>query len=550
MRRRSLIKGMAACIATSGVRSPLQAASPSKGPFQSNWASLTQGYRTPDWFRDAKFGIWAHWGAQAFSEAGDWYARDLYIQGSATAKHHLKHYGHPSETGFLDIIGQWKAERWDPQRLLALYKQAGARYFVALANHHDNFDNYASSHHGWNSTRVGPKKDLIAGWAKAARDNGLRFGVSSHASHAWHWYQPAYGYDLEGPQRGKRYDAFWRTKADGRGTWWEGLDPQELYTGRYPGLAMPDGIGSIAEANVWHERTDRQWDESAPRHNPAFTRQWLARCRELIDVYRPDFLYLNDHQLPLGQAGLDITAHFYNASMQWHGGELEAVVTAKRLQPIERTGIVEDIERGGRSTIDDYPWETGTCLGGWFYDRDLYDKGAYKNARTVIHMLADTVSKNGNLLLSVPLRPDGTIDDKLEAIVTEIGRWIGKYGDAIYGSRPWRLHREGPHDDSSGMMQEKNESSGDARDIRYTRKGDTLHAILLGWPDDGIARLTLLGADNPVAHGEIARVTLAGDATPLAFERRSDALVVTLPDAARDPIGVAVAIDGRGIAAT
>jgi alpha-L-fucosidase len=156
-----------------------------RGPFTPDWDSLA-AYRTPDWFRNAKFGIWAHWGPQCEPEFGDWYARGMYEEGSDAYKYHLKKYGHPSQFGFKDIIHQWKAERWDPDALVSLYKQAGARYFVALANHHDNFDLYASKYQPqWNSTRLGPKKDLIAGWGAAARRHGLRFGVSVHAAHAW-----------------------------------------------------------------------------------------------------------------------------------------------------------------------------------------------------------------------------------------------------------------------------------------------------------------------------------------------------------------------------
>ena len=167
------------------------------GKFQPAWESLKQ-YQTPEWFRDAKFGIWAHWGPQCQPEDGDWYARGMYEEGSGQYKFHVAQYGHPSKFGFKDVIHEWKAENWDPEKLMALYKRAGAQYFFALANHHDNFDNYDSKYQPWNSVAIGPKKDLIGGWAKAARASGLRFGVSVHAAHAWTWYEPAQGADKKG----------------------------------------------------------------------------------------------------------------------------------------------------------------------------------------------------------------------------------------------------------------------------------------------------------------------------------------------------------------
>src|SRR5476651_2073218 len=239
-------------------------------PFKPSWDSLIAGYQAPDWFRDAKFGIWAHWSAQCVPEAGDWYARNMYIQGHRQYQHHLANYGHPADTGFMEMNNRWKAENWNPGALLDLYKKAGARYFMSLANHHDNFDNYNSRFHPWNSLRIGPKRDIVGTWAKEARARGLKFGVSNHSAHSWHWFQTAYGYDPEGARAGQRYDAWKLTKYDGKGKWWEGLDPQELYAGAV--MPMPDGIGSIKDANDWHTAHDREWSETPPLTNPAFIR--------------------------------------------------------------------------------------------------------------------------------------------------------------------------------------------------------------------------------------------------------------------------------------
>ena len=518
------------------------------GAFTPDWASLAAGYRAPDWFRDAKFGIWAHWTAQCVPEKGDWYAREMYRQGSNAYKSHVAQYGHPTKFGFMEIDNLWKAENWNPERLIDLYARAGAKYFVALANHHDNFDAYDSTYHSWNSTRVGPKRDIVGTWARAARARGLRFGVSNHSSHAWHWFQTAYGYDPEGPLRGQRYDAARLTKADGKGKWWEGLDPQELYAGRDAALSLPDGVSSMLEANAIGERTNHLWYESIPRSNPGFARNWFLRCRDLIDKYHPDLLYFDDTGLPMDHYGLEIAAHLYNTSRARNGGRLEAVLNAKKLPAEQRMALVEDVERGGKGSIETYPWQTDTCIGNWHYDRALYERDGYKSAATVIHTLCDVVSKNGNLLLSVPVRGDGTIDEKEERIVEEIAGWMGRYGAAIYGTRPWRTHAEGPTRPNSGMFAEGGPKSPyGARDIRYVRKGADVHALVLGWPDDGVVRLTLWAKGNPVGRGEVARVTVPGSAAPLDFRRTSDALEVTLPSGLRNSIGIPLILSGAGL---
>lgn len=519
---------------------------PAPARFTPDWQSLTSGYSVPDWFRDAKFGMWAHWTAQCVPEAGDWYAREMYLPGSRAYTHHLNHYGHPADRGFMEIQNLWKADRWDPARLLDLYKRAGIKYFMALANHHDNLDTWPSQHHPWNTTRVGPRKDIVGTWARLARERGLRFAVSNHSAHAWHWGQPAYGYDPEGPRAGQRYDAYKLTGAQGRGTWWEGLDPQQLYSGRH--MPMPDGIRTNREAAEWHESTDRLWSEGVPTGD--FARTWLLRCQDLVRKYRPDMVYFDNFDLPLEQYGLDFTAWYYNESMQWHGGRLEAVVTAKMTPPQRRMGIVDDVERGGKSYIERFPWQTDTCIGAWHYDADLAARNGYKSAATVIHTLCDVVSKNGNLMVSVPMRGDGTIDAKEERIVTDIGDWMGRYGDAIHGSRPWKIYGEGPTGGGSGLFSESGpESRYTARDVRYVTRGGNLHALVLGWPDDNVARLTLLGRRNPTMPGEVTRVTLPGDATPLSFRRTDNAIEVTLPERARHPIGVALVLSGNGVTA-
>jgi alpha-L-fucosidase len=539
--RRDFVKISAATygleLATSRARA--SAAAPSarriaRGPFQATWESLAQHYRVPDWFRDAKFGIWAHWSAQCVPEQGDWYARQMYLQGNPVYEHHVKTYGHPSTFGFMEMNHLWKAERWDPEKLMSLYARAGAKYFFALANHHDNFDAYASKHHAWNSVNVGPKRDIVGTWAKVARAHGLKFGVTNHSAHAWHWFQVAYGYDAEGPLRGVRYDAARLTKADGKGKWWEGKDPQELYTGR--NIVVPDGITSLQAMSEWHEKNDRVWNENPPPNNPAFTEKWFLRCQDLIDQYRPDVVYFDNTELPLGQVGLDIAAHFYNASLARNPGNLDAVLNAKHMKPEHVPALVEDIERGVATGIRPHPWQTDTCIGSWHYSRAIAEQSKYKTAGQVIDMLLDIVSKNGNLMLNIPMRGDGSIDDREQAFLEELAGWMKTSSEGIFGSRPWKVYGEGP------ATVEKPEAGefGGARDVRtkpytvedfrFTTKGNELYAYSLAPKPAAPITIKSLAKNSPHTLGrKVSHVALLGGGS-LEWSQGERGLEVKLPD--------------------
>ena len=298
------------------------------GKFQPSWESLQQ-YRFPEWFRDAKFGIWAHWGPQGLPEKGDWYARNMYVETEKNGKpgeiwqYHREKYGHQSVFGFKDIIPLWKAGKWDPSALVALYKKCGAKYFVALANHHENFDNWDSKYQPWNSVEIGPHKDLIAGWAKAAREQGLPFGVSVHAARAWGWNGFSTATDKEGPKVGVPYDGK-LTAADGKGLWWDGLDPNaDLYAQNH-----------------------------GPKDKPGadYMRKFFNRTMDLINQYHPDLLYFDDdisRGLPLygddPSIGLRIAAHFYNTNMAVNHDRLTGLIAAKKLSLERRKCLLFDI---------------------------------------------------------------------------------------------------------------------------------------------------------------------------------------------------------------
>ena len=503
------------------------------GRFQPSWDSLKQ-YQVPEWFRDAKFGIWAHWGPQCQPERGDWYAREMYGEGSARYQFHVAHYGHPSVFGFKDVIHEWKAEHWDPDKLLALYKRAGAEYFFALASHHDNFDNFDSKFQPWNAVNMGPQQDLIGGWAKAARKQGMRFGVSVHASHAWTWYEPAQGADKNGPLAGVPYDGK-LTKADGKGKWWEGYDPQDLYAQNHIPAPGFERLGSMSKR--W------EWGNGTTPPDQAYCEKFYNRTIDLIDRYHPDLIYFDDTALPLwpvSDAGLKIAAHFYNRNQQWHGDD--GVMFNKILDADQRRCMAWDIERGSANEIQPQPWQTDTCIGSWHYDQRILDRHGYKSTRTVVHTLIDVVSKNGNLLLSVPLKGDGTPDADEIAIVEGIASWMQVNGEAIHGTRPWKVFGEGPQMAVARPMTGPgfNEGKGKAftaEDVRFTTKGAVLYAAVMG-PPAGAVRIKSLGTDARLLEHPIAAITLLGSTEKLTWSQNPDALVIDAPQ--HSPSDVAI----------
>ena len=494
-----------------------------KGKFAPNWDSLKQ-YQVPEWFRDAKFGIWAHWGPQCQPEDGDWYARAMYQTGSGQYRFHTNHYGSPKDFGFKDVIHEWKAEKWDPEKLMALYERAGAQYFFALANHHDNFDNWDSKYQPWNSVALGPQKDLIGGWAAAARKHGLRFGVSVHAAHAWTWYEPAQDYDGR------------LTKADGKGLWWEGLDPQDLYAQNH--------WRSEGSTNPGKIHTQWNWGNGASQPDQAYCDKFYNRTADLINNYHPDLIYFDDTALPLwpvSDAGLQIAAHFYNSNNRWHGREDDGVLFGKILDQDQRQCMAWDIERGTSNEIEPHPWQTDTCIGNWHYDRGLYERNGYKNARTVIRMLADIVSKNGNLLLNIPVRGDGTIDEKERRVVEGIADWMTVNKESILGTRPWKVFGEGPASAGAKLTaQGFNEGKGkpySAADFRFTSKGSVIYAIELGWPTNGVS-ITSRGRAAQFLDHPIDKIELLGSKEAIQWAQTGEALAIQQP--AKQPNDIAV----------
>ncbi len=472
-----------------------------EGPFRPTPESLKQ-YQYPDWFRDAKFGIWAHWGPQAVPMDGDWYARGMYEPGNKHYTYHLEHYGHPSEFGYKDIIPLWKAEKWDPDRLMRLYQKAGAKYFVSMGSHHDNFFLWNSKLHRWNAVNMGPHRDVVGDWQKAAKKYGLKFGVSEHLGASFTWFQSSHRADKVGPKAGVPYDG-------ANSNYWD------LYH-------FPAELG------------DRGWYSK----NPRWQQQWFNEIKELVDNYHPDLLY-SDGGVPFGnEVGYSLIAHLYNDSAARHRGQVQVVYNCKQKSDGR---WVEDLERGIMPRIDPYPWQTDTSIGDWFYNRNW----KFRPVSWVIHMLVDNVSKNGNLLLNVVQRPDGSLDPEVEQMLEQLAQWNAIHGEAIFGPRPWLVYGESAVKVKGGAFGE--DYKYNAREIRFTTKGTTLYAFTLGWPEDRTITVRSLAKPDGSDVNRIKQISLLGYKGKLDWRQTAEGLVVTLPEQKVSEFTAALKITGTAL---
>ena len=462
------------------------------GPFQGTRESLGK-YQIPEWFRDAKFGIWAHWGPQSAIEDGDWYARNMYMQGSPQYDYHVQTYGHPSKFGYKDTIPAWKAEAFDASTLISLYKKAGAKYFVSMGVHHDNFDMWDSKYQRWNAVNMGPKRDIVGMWRKAALDHGLKFGVTDHLWITYKWFSTSHGHDKSGPYAGVPYD---------------GANPKyfDLYVDS-------DDVYSDLE---WNESNIPEW----------WKRHWYMRIKDLVDRYQPDLVY-TDGPLPFEEYGLNLVAHYYNRSAKGHSGTVEAVYTSKRLQDAERGISVLDRERGVLEKIWPTAWQTDTCIGEWHYKRGVQ----YKTPKMVIDMLIDVVSRNGNLLLNFPLPASGRLDAEEMTILGEITNWMAVNERAIYATRPWKIFGEGPGTAASAQNAQFNESKRKeltAEDVRFTAKDGALYAFVMGRPEYQ-ASIASLALNTDLRVGKIQSVELLGFDGKLQWSQDDSGLSILMP---------------------
>ncbi|MBR4576876.1 MAG: alpha-L-fucosidase [Clostridia bacterium] len=468
--------------------------------FEPTFESL-RTYSAPDWFRDAKFGIWSHWGPQSVPMFGDWYARNMYVEGTPQYEYHLRHYGHPSKFGYKDICALWKAERFDPEALADRYYKAGARYLMTQGTHHDHFFNYASKINRMNSVNVGPGKDILALWKKAADRLGMPFGISEHLGASFSWWRVNKGCDKSGPYAGVPYDG-------NDPAWQDFYHANQEHGTEDPGAAAP-------------------WYTS----NPAFRDYWLRCVSEMIDLFHPDLLY-TDGVLPFGEhwmdqqgdpspeayrLGLEAVARLYNTSIADHGENRAVYLQKDRRPEIFSVGVL-DIEKSQLPGIMPEPWHTDTCIGNWFYDVHY----PYKKPEQIIEMLVDIISKNGVMLLNVLQRPDGTIDDDAVFILDRIGEWFAVNSEAVYGTRPWREFGEGEtRVKIDGFTEQKTEWN--RSDFRFVTKDGAVYAFMMGAAGGDAVTLRSF-ADRQVRSVELLGV----GAVP--FAQNFGVLTVQLPD--------------------
>lgn len=462
--------------------------------FEPTFDSLRQ-YTVPEWFMDAKFGIWSHWGPQSVPMFGDWYARNMYVEGTAQYEYHLRHYGHPSKFGYKDICALWKAENFDPEGLMEKYYKAGARYFMSQGTHHDHFFNYDSQINRMNSVNVGPKKDILAMWKAAADKFGMPFGISEHLAASFSWWRVNKGCDRFGPYAGVPYD---------------GNDPawQDFYYAN-----QEHGKDNPHDCSPWYTE------------NKNFHAYWLRCVNEMLDRFQPDLLY-TDGGLPFGSLkdnpeeytyGLQAVARLYNASIDKHG-ENRAVYLQKDRNPAIYSVGVLDIEKSQLPGITPAPWHTDTCIGNWFYDVH----SPYKRPEQIIEMLVDIISKNGVMLLNILQRPDGTIDEEADFILMQLGKWFSVCGEAVYDTRPWTTFGEGAtRVKIEGFQEDK--TDWNSHDFRFVQKDGAVYAFMMG--AKGGETVTL----RSFADREVSSVELLGYG-PVPFQKTFGVLAVSLPE--------------------
>ncbi|GAL82048.1 alpha-L-fucosidase [Algibacter lectus] len=391
--------------------------------YESNWESISQ-YECPEWFQDAKFGIWAVNSPMEVAEFGDWYALKMYQEGSDAYKYHCEKFGHPSQFGYKDLIPQWTLDHLDTDKMAALFAKSGAKYLVTLASHHDGFDTYNSKFQPWNAVNMGPKFDLLGNWAKSARANGMKFGASVHAINSWGgWNRNAFLSDTIGKYRGIPYDAN-QTKADGKSKWWDGYDPpQDLYG---PIEKLSDTFPTLKYIKNWYNRQIQLVDDYKPDllYYDAYImkpvwRQFVYFGDQTYDAVTPPEFKKIAEKTPYKEAGIDVLSYYYNQSKKWTGKDDQLVFNLKvhdlgdHVPDNYKKGMVIDRELGGfggaEKEMQKHPWQKDMPFGDWQYNPNI----VYPETKEIVWSLVDIVSKNGNLLLGMPMRPNAltTIDN-------------------------------------------------------------------------------------------------------------------------------------------
>ena len=506
------------------------------GPYKASWESIEQNYPgTPQWLRDAKFGIWVHFGPQSAGESGDWYARNLYKEEHHAYRNHLKRFGHPSEVGYKDVLREWNPTKLDPEYLTKLYQKAGARFLMIQGVHHDNYDLWNSQYHPWNSVNIGPKRDILREWVNACHKYGMRYGVTFHHEYTWWWWQTAFGSDKTGEKAGIPYDGH-LTLSDGKGKWWEGYDPRLLYGIDLREYETVDEMAhtgwSPPKAGIFSRHLDYcKW----------FATQWALRMMDVTANYDPDFIYTDGTvQGPFTGDGTGtgyrcnamptVMADYYNRMLKKRG-KVDGFSIIKFRRPTN--GAVNTAEFEFPDTINSsQPWIREAPVGDWFYAPGFtYDSGA------MIRYIIEAVCRDGNAALNIPMRPDGSIEDACVTMLEEVGEWMGVNGEAVYGSKAWTTLGEG--ETKGGKLRKLPGGKLDKhhaefrfspQDIRFTvGRNGKLYAFTLSVPEGGqVVRIKSMGKASGNLK-KVKRVSLLGYKGKLKWTQADDALEVTYP---------------------
>ncbi|MBR5176240.1 MAG: alpha-L-fucosidase [Bacteroidales bacterium] len=503
------------------------------GPFKPTWESIEENYPgTPQWLRDAKVGIWVHYGPQASGESGDWYARRLYEEGGEAYNNHLKRFGHPSEVGYKDVLNAWNPTKLDPAKLTRLYKKAGARFLLIQGVHHDNYDLWNSRYQPWNSVNIGPHRDLLKEWSTASRKEGMRFGVTFHHEYTWWWWQTAFGADTTGSKAGIPYDGN-LTLEDGKGKWWEGYDPRRLY-----GIDLREykSVGSqiVPDDGIFYRHLAyARW----------YATQWALRIMDVTHHYDPDFIYTDGiTQGPFCGDGTGagykcdamplVMADFYNRTLR-DRGEVNTFSVVKFRNPTNGTVTTEEF-----TFPDDIktsqPWIREAPVGDWFYA-----PGFVYDASSAIHFIIEAVTRDGNCALCVPIKADGSIDEEGENMLETVGEWMKVCGEGVHGSKAWKTLGEGSLDQDGhliklpggGLGKVQAEFQYSHEDIRFTQGVDgAVYAFLMNPPEPGnTIRIKALGTGAGLIDG-VRKVKLLGHKGKLVWKRDEDALEIICPE--------------------
>jgi alpha-L-fucosidase len=461
-----------------------------EGPYRADWQSL-QKYEVPDWYKDAKFGIFIHWGVYSVPAFGsEWYPRNMYRQDSDEYKHHVSTYGSPAKVGYKDFIPMFRAEHFDPAAWARLFKEAGAKYVVPVFEHHDGFAMYDSSLSDWTAAKMGPRRDIHGELAKAVRAEGLHLGASSHRVE--HNFFLDGGRQIESDVNDPRFAAFY------------------------------------GPAHAWMESKQSLLTDWTYVSN-AYLDDWLARDAEIVRKYKPELFYFDwwIGQPSVRQHLMDFAAFYYNDA----ASRSSVGVINYKLDAMEKQSAVLDVERGQLNDIRPLYWQTDTSISNksWGY----IENDSFKSPQAIVHQLVDIVSKNGNLLVNIGPRSDGTIPDDVQTVLHEVGSWLKINGEAIYGTRPWRIYGEGPTKIIEGAFHDTEAQPFTERDFRFTTRNDVLYACELGWPSAGVAVIHSFTAAQ-LAGRKVVSVSLLGSTSPTTFDMQSDGMHLRLPS---QPLG-------------